>query len=64
LKSLLESSSQSLVVSTSFGRNMKVKMMYCILQSDNFDKGIVVFMAISKIVFGGEGKGVKWRNKH
>jgi hypothetical protein len=57
LKSLLESSSQSLVVSTSFGRNMKVKIMYCVLHSDNFDKGIVVFMVISKILFWGEGKG-------
>jgi hypothetical protein len=54
LKSLLESSSQSLVVSTSFGRNRKVKIMYHVLHSDNFD--VTVFMAISKFLFG-EGKG-------
>lgn len=36
---------------------MKFKIVYCILLSDNFDKGIVVFMAISKILFWGEGKG-------
>jgi hypothetical protein len=56
LKSLLESSSQSLVVSTSFGGVMKDRIMHFVLHSDIYDKGVIVFIAISQVLFGGEGK--------
>jgi hypothetical protein len=35
--------------------------MYCVMHSYNFDEGITVFMVVSKILFGGEGKA--WNEK-
>lgn len=47
LKSLLESSSQSLIVSTSLKRIQNLKIICC----HNFDKGPIVFMAAGLVWF-------------